>query len=70
MEEIDDYLFSKHACISNDEELKKELHMPYIIQSMKEIIVERYSLDWWEAFDAAAKDWRAKKIKFSDLYTD
>lgn len=68
MEDFQDFFFEKVSCISDDEELKKALQMPYIIWNMKEIIIDRYGEIWWKALNQVAKDWRAKKINIDSLY--
>lgn len=68
MENFEEFFFEKVACVSYDEELKKALNMPYIIYSMKEIIIDRFGETWWKALNQVAKDWRANKIKILSLY--
>ncbi len=68
MDEFEEFFFEKVSCISDDEELKKALRMPYITYDMKDILVDRFSLSFWNALDQVGKDWRAGKINIQDLY--
>ena len=68
MDEFDSFTFLDVDCMSKDEDKKIKLGMPQIIDSMKYAIVDRYSLEWWEALSTFAIDYRAGKIDLDFIY--
>lgn len=70
MEDFDSFFYHDVDCISKDEDKKIKLGMPQIIDSMKYAIVDRFSLEWWEALSAFSKDYRAGKIDLDYIYRE
>jgi hypothetical protein len=70
MNDFDSFTFGDVDCISNDEEHKKNLGMPQVIDSMKYAIVDRYGEKFWAALNAFARDYRAGKIDLKYVYKD
>ena len=70
MDEVADYFFEEVPCVSDDEEKKKNLGMPFVIDNMKDIISDRFSEDWWNALNQVANDFRSNKIDISSLYEE
>ncbi len=70
MEDFDSFFFHNVDCMSKDEDKKIKLGMPQIIDSMKYVIVDRFSLEWWEALSAFSKDYRAGKIDLDIIYKE
>ncbi len=70
MDDFDAFFYHNVDCISKDEDKKIKLGMPQIINSMKYAIVDRYSLEWWEALSAFSKDYRAGKIDLDEIYKE
>ncbi len=68
MDEFDSFMYFNVDCISKDEDKKIKLGMPQIIDSMKYAIVDRFTLEWWEALSAFSKDYRAGKIDLDFIY--
>ncbi len=70
MSGFDKFTFAEVSCISPNEQEKGRLKMPQIIESCKYAIVDRYGEEWWNALNAAAKDWRAHHIDLDYLYRE
>jgi len=70
MDDFDSFMFLDVDCMSKDEDKKIKLGMPQIIDSMKYAIVDRYSLEWWEALSAFSEDFRAGKIDLDYIYRE
>ena len=70
MDGFDQFTFGKVDCISPDENRKKQLGMPQVIESMKYAIVDRYGEEWWAALNAFAIDYRNGKIDLDSIYKE
>ena len=70
MDEFESFTYSHVYCLSKDEDEKKRLKMPQIVESMKYAIVDRYGEEWWDALAAFAQDYRAGKIDLDSLYVE
>ncbi|WP_457557345.1 hypothetical protein [Candidatus Harpocratesius sp.] len=70
MKDFDDFTFGEVECLSKDRNLKKQLGYPQIIDSMKDVIVDRFGISWWNALNHCAKDFRLGKIDIDYIYSD
>ncbi|MCF2139554.1 MAG: hypothetical protein K9W44_05830 [Candidatus Lokiarchaeota archaeon] len=70
MNEFDDFAFGEVECLSKNRNLKEHLGYPQIIDSMKDVIVDRFGISWWNALNHCAKDFRLGKIDIDYIYSD
>lgn len=70
MKEFDDFAFAEIECLSGDMEMKEDLDYPQLIDSMKDVIIDRFGKEWWNSLNNFAKDYRAGLIDLDYIYSD
>ncbi len=70
MGHFDEFAFTEVHCLTSDEAEKEKRGYPQIIESMKNVIVDRYNEDFWNALNAFARDYRDGKITVNDIYSE
>ncbi len=70
MKDFDNFAFAEVECLSPDQELKKKLGYPQIVEAMRDVITDRFGDPFWKALNKVSKDFRADLIDIDHIYSD
>ncbi|TFH27892.1 MAG: hypothetical protein E4G98_05760 [Promethearchaeota archaeon] len=70
MKEFDNFAFADVECLSPDQEMKKKLGYPQIVDAMRDVIADRFGAPFWKALTKFAQDFRTGLIVIDHIYSD